>query len=87
MCCGAQTGMTTLYEHMPEDMRQAVDDIVEVLGPEPWPDRFAALYVLLTDKLDEGTAGVGLASWYVFRERRAWCESTAANGDGQRNGD
>jgi hypothetical protein len=43
----------TLYEHMPEGMRQVVDDIVEVLRPEPWPDRFGALYVLLCDKLEE----------------------------------
>jgi len=34
-------------------MRQVVDDIVEVLQPEPWPLRFAALYVLLCDKLEE----------------------------------
>ena len=45
----------TLYEHMPEGMRQVVDDIVEVLRPEPWPHRFAALYVLLCDKLEEQT--------------------------------
>lgn len=46
----------TLYEHLPDDIRQAVDDIVEVLRPEPWPDRFAALYGLLLDKLEERTA-------------------------------
>ena len=45
----------TLYEHMPEGMRQVVDDVVEVLRPEPWPHRFAALYVLLCDKLEEQT--------------------------------
>ena len=43
----------TLYEHMPEGMRQVVDDIVEVLHPESWSDRFAALYGLLCDKLEE----------------------------------
>ena len=43
----------TLYEHMPEGMRQVVDDIVEVLRPESWSDRFAALYGLLCDKLEE----------------------------------
>jgi len=47
--------MTTLYEHMPDGMRQVVDDIVEVLRPEPWPDRFAGLYGLLCDKLEERT--------------------------------
>ena len=45
----------TLYEHMPEGMRQVVDDVVEVLRPEPWPHRFAALCVLLCDKLEEQT--------------------------------
>jgi hypothetical protein len=45
----------TLYEHMPDAMRQVVDDIVDVLRPEPWPDRFAALYGLLCDKLEERT--------------------------------
>ena len=44
----------TLYEHMPDGIRQVVDDIVEVLRPEPWSARFAALYVLLCDKLEEG---------------------------------
>lgn len=44
----------TLYEHMPEAIRRAADDIVEVLRPEPWQDRFGALYVLLCDKLEEG---------------------------------
>lgn len=45
----------TLYEHMPEGMRQVVDEIVEVLRPEPWQSRFATLYVLLLDKLEERT--------------------------------
>jgi hypothetical protein len=45
--------MTTLYEHLPDGIRQVVDDIVEVLRPEPWSDRFAALYVLLCKKLEE----------------------------------
>jgi hypothetical protein len=34
-------------------MRQTVDDIVDVLRPEPWPNKFAALYVLMCDKLEE----------------------------------
>ena len=42
-----------LYEHMPVGMRHVVDDIVDVLRPEPWPHRFATLYVLLCDKLEE----------------------------------
>jgi hypothetical protein len=46
----------TLYEHMPERVRQVVDDIVEVLRPEAWPDRFAGLYGLLCDKLEERPA-------------------------------
>ena len=50
----------TLYEHMPEGMRQVVDDIVEVLHPKSWPDRFAALYVLLCDKLEEQTGSDAL---------------------------
>jgi len=41
---------------MAEGMRQVVDDIVEVLRPESWSDRFAALYGLLCDKLKERTA-------------------------------
>jgi hypothetical protein len=45
----------TLYEHMPAAIRGVVDEIVEVLRPEPWQDRFAALYGLLSDKLEEGT--------------------------------
>ena len=42
----------TLYEHMPVAIRQAVDEIVEVLRPESWPDRFAMLCGLLFDKLE-----------------------------------
>jgi len=45
----------TLYEHMPDAMRKVVDEIVEVLRPEPWPDRFAMLYGLLCDKMGERT--------------------------------
>jgi len=28
----------TLYEHMPDAIREVVDEIVEVLRPEPWRD-------------------------------------------------
>jgi len=45
--------MTTLYEHMPDAIRKVVDEIVDVLRPEPWPDRFAMLYGLLCDKMEE----------------------------------
>jgi hypothetical protein len=37
---------------MPVAIRQAVDEIVEVLRPESWPDRFAMLSGLLFDKLE-----------------------------------
>jgi hypothetical protein len=43
----------TLYEHLPDAIRETVDEIVEVLRPEPWPDRFAMLYGLLCDKMEE----------------------------------
>jgi hypothetical protein len=33
----------TLYEHLPDAIRETVDEVVEVLRPEPWPDRFAML--------------------------------------------
>ena len=42
----------TLYEHMPAAIRQVVDEIVEVLRSESWPDRFAMLSGLLFDKLE-----------------------------------
>lgn len=42
-----------LYEHMPDGMREVVDEIVDILQPEPWPDRFRALYGLLCDKMEE----------------------------------
>ena len=45
----------TLYEHMPDAVREVVDEIVEVLRPEPWPEKFAGPYGLLCDKLEEGT--------------------------------
>jgi len=38
---------------MPDAIRQVVDDIVDVLRPEPWPDRFRALYGLLCEKLED----------------------------------
>jgi hypothetical protein len=42
-----------LYEHLPDAIRETVDEIVEVLRPEAWPDRFAMLDGLLCDKLEE----------------------------------
>ena len=42
----------TLYEHMPGDMRRAVDDIVEAIEPEPWPNRFLSLFGLLCERLE-----------------------------------
>lgn len=57
----------TLYEHMPNGMRQVVDDIVEIFRNEPWPDRFAGLYVLLCDKLEVRT---GLDRLHLLQE---WC--------------
>jgi hypothetical protein len=44
-----------LYEHMPADIRETVDEIVEVIRPEAWPDRFAALHWLLCDRAEEST--------------------------------
>lgn len=45
----------TLYEHMPDDIRCAVDEIVEAIGPESWPDRFLTLIGLLCEKLEART--------------------------------
>jgi len=42
----------TFYDHMPPVIREVVDNLVEILRPEPWPDRFAILYYLLFGKLD-----------------------------------
>ena len=56
----------TLYEHLPDAMRETVDEIVEVLRLEPWPDRFAMLYGLLCDKIEErmdSEAGQLLQEW------------------------
>ena len=56
----------TLYEHMPDAIRKAVDEIVQVLRPQPWPDRFAMLYGLLCDKIEErmdSEAGQLLQEW------------------------
>jgi hypothetical protein len=55
----------TLYEHMPDDIRKAVDEIVQVLRPEPWPDRFAMLYGLLCDKMEERTDS---EPWHLLQE-------------------
>jgi hypothetical protein len=44
-----------LYEHMPADIRETVDEIVDVLRTEPWPERFAALHWLLCDRVEEST--------------------------------
>lgn len=46
-----------------------VDDIVEVVRPEPRPDRFAGLYGLLGDKLKEPFPP---ASSKVRDVRRSW---------------
>jgi hypothetical protein len=43
----------TFYEHLPDAIRETVDEIVEVLRSEPWQDRFAMLYGLLCDKIEE----------------------------------
>lgn len=45
----------TLYEHMPDDLRSAVAEIVEGIKPESWPDRFLTLFGLLCEKLEERT--------------------------------
>jgi hypothetical protein len=37
---------------MPVAIRQVVDEIVEVLRPESWPDRFVMLCGLLFDRLE-----------------------------------
>lgn len=42
----------TLYEHMPDNMRRAVDEIVEAIGPEPWSSRFLCLFGMLCEKLE-----------------------------------
>lgn len=40
---------------MPADLRDAVDQIVEALAPESWPDRFLTLFGLLCEKLETRT--------------------------------
>lgn len=42
----------TLYEHLPPDIRGAVDGIVEAIAPEDWPNRFLYLFGLLCEKLE-----------------------------------
>lgn len=42
----------TLYEHMPDQIREVVDEIVEAIRPEPWSSRFLTLFGLLCEKLE-----------------------------------
>lgn len=42
----------TFYEHMPEQIREVVDEIVEAIRPEPWSNRFLSLFGLLCEKLE-----------------------------------
>jgi hypothetical protein len=59
----------TLYEHLPDAICETVDEIVEVLRPEPWPDRFAMLYGLLCDKMEERVR-TDSEPWHLLQE---WC--------------
>ncbi|TWB86832.1 hypothetical protein FBZ93_12613 [Bradyrhizobium macuxiense] len=47
--------MTTLYEHLPVDIREVVDAYVVDLSPHPWRTRFLALIDLLEEKLESRT--------------------------------
>ena len=57
----------TLYEHLPDAIRETVDEIVEVLRLEPWPDRFAMLYGLLCDKMEERVR-TDAEPWHLLQE-------------------
>jgi hypothetical protein len=57
----------TLYEHLPDTIRKTVDEIVDVLRPEPWPDRFAMLYGLLCDKMEERVR-TDPEQWHLLQE-------------------
>jgi len=57
----------TLYEHLPDAIRETVDEIVEVLRLEPWPDRFAMLYGLLCDKMEERVR-TDSEPWHLLQE-------------------
>jgi hypothetical protein len=52
----------TFYDHMPPVTREVVDNLVEILRPELWPDRFAILYFLLYGKLDGAITNTDPAS-------------------------
>jgi coenzyme F420-reducing hydrogenase beta subunit len=45
----------TLYEHMPNDVRNTVDVLIEELKPEPWPTRFLGLIGWLGEMLQSRT--------------------------------
>ncbi len=45
----------TLYEHMPDDVRRAVDEIVAAIRPQSWSDRFLSLFGLLCERLEART--------------------------------
>ncbi|MCP1850073.1 MULTISPECIES: hypothetical protein [unclassified Bradyrhizobium] len=57
--------MTTLYEHLPDDIREVVDAYVAELRPQPWPIRFRALVDLLQEKLDTSAA---TERWRLIQE-------------------
>jgi coenzyme F420-reducing hydrogenase beta subunit len=42
----------TLYENMPSDVRQMVDDVVGEIRSEPWSNKFLVLIGLLGDRLE-----------------------------------
>jgi len=56
-----------LYKYLPDAIRETVDEIVEVLRPEPWPDRFAMLYGLLCDKMEERVR-TDSEPWHLLQE-------------------
>jgi len=48
-------------------MREGVDEIVEVLRPKPWSRRFAMLYGLLCDKMEERVR-TDPEPWHLLQE-------------------